>query len=238
MAQKTVAVDGMGTITIVKSSRSKSMRISIAQGAVRVSIPSWMPYAAGEAYVYAQKAWVAEHLSKHTTSPIRDGQRVGKYHTIEFTQHSKETKARITKTKIIVSYTAGLSTEAEEVQSVAKGATVRALKKESERLLGPRLAMLAERHGISYTSASYKQLKRRWGSCDSQKRIVLSCFLVELPWELIDYVIIHELAHTKHMDHGQAFWKLCQDMLPGALDRRRELKRFDPIVGAKKSARA
>lgn len=238
MAQKTVVLDGIGAVVLVKSPRSKAMRISVAQGTVRVSMPTWMPYAAGEAYVYAQRAWVAEHVSKHRHTPIEDGQRVGKYHTVQFTQHSEATKARITKTKIIVSYTSSLQTGDDEVQEVAKGAAIRALKKESERLLGPRLQLLAERHGIEYTSVSYKQLKRRWGSCDSHKRIVLNCFLVELPWDLIDYVIIHELAHTRYMDHSEAFWGYCQQMLPAAKDRRLELKRYDPVVGAKKSARA
>lgn len=238
MAQKSVVVGDIGTVTLVKSSRSKSMRISVAQGTVRVSMPTWMPYAAGEAYVYAQRAWVAEHIPKYSNTLIDDGQRVGKYHTVEFAQHSEATKARITKTKIIVSYTSGLVTDNEEVQGVAKSAAIRALKKESERLLGPRLQMLAERHGIEYASVTYKQLKRRWGSCDSHKRIVLNCFLVELPWDLIDYVIIHELTHTQFMDHSEAFWKYCQQILPTAQDRRRELKRYDPVVGAKKSARA
>lgn len=238
MAQKTVVLNDIGRVTLVKSSRSNSMRISVTQGTIRVSIPTWMPYAAGEAYVYAQRAWVAEHLPKHRSAPILDGQRVGKYHTIEFKPHSAATKARISKTKICITYSTDYEINDDEVQAVAKSAAIRALKKESARLLGPRLAMLAERHEVEYASVAYKQLKRRWGSCDSKKRIVLNCFLVELPWELIDYVIIHELAHTQHMDHSEAFWKLCQHMMPGAFDRRRELKRYDPVVGAKKSARA
>jgi predicted metal-dependent hydrolase len=238
MSQKTVVLSDIGSVNIIKSSRNKSMRISVTHGIIRVSIPTWMPYAAGEAYVHAQRAWVAEHLAKRVISTLEDGQRVGKYHTMQFAPHSGATKARMTKTKIIVKYQTGLAPDAQEVQTIAKNAAIRALKKESERLLGPRLAELAKRHHIDYDSVSYKQLKRRWGSCDTQRRIVLNCFLVELPWELIDYVIIHELAHTKHMDHSAAFWGLCEQLLPDTQTRRKELKKYDPIVGAKKSARA
>lgn len=238
MAQKVVDIDGIGPVTLVKSSKSKAIRISIARGKIRVSMPTWMPYATALTYAHTQRRWIELHAEKYKVATIEDGQRVGKYHTVTFTPLNGEPRARITKTKIIVSYDPAVGVTAPEVQEKANEAAVRALKKESERLLGPRIEALAARHDIEYSSIGYKRLKRRWGSCDSKKHIVLNIFLVELPWELIDYVIIHELAHTKHMDHSDGFWRLCKELLPASQDRRHELKRYDPVIGAKKSARA
>jgi len=97
-------------------------------------------------------------------------------------------------------------------------------------LLPPRLARLASEYGFSYRSVSAKQLKRRWGSCDSQHNIVFNFFLMELPWDLIDYVLLHELTHTEHMHHGPDFWSRLKQISPRALDLRRQINTYRPII--------
>jgi hypothetical protein len=69
-----------------------------------------------------------------------------------------------------------------------------------------RLKSLAERHGFTYNRVSVRDQKARWGSCSGRNNISLSIRLVSLPDELIDYVILHELTHTRKRDHGPAFW--------------------------------
>lgn len=64
--------------------------------------------------------------------------------------------------------------------------------------------------GFSYQAVRYHRQFRRWGSCSSLKNINLSHRLIGAPASLVDYVILHELAHLKYLNHGQEFWNLVK----------------------------
>ena len=79
-------------------------------------------------------------------------------------------------------------------------------KVEAKTLLTTRLQQLAKDNGFSYNKVFIRNQKTRWGSCSSKNNISLNMKLVKLPDELIDYVILHELVHTRKKDHSKAFW--------------------------------
>src|SRR5205814_2081858 len=116
------------------------------------------------------------------------------------------------------------------VQSAALKASVRALRKEAEALLPQRLATLADQTGLSYRNVSVKQLKSRWGSCSSAKDITLNLFLMQLPWHLIDYVLLHELVHTKVMRHGEPFWRELERHVSQPKQLRHEIGTYQPTL--------
>ena len=82
-------------------------------------------------------------------------------------------------------------------------------------------------------SVSLRNTKTRWGSCSSSGRISLSSRLLFAPPEILDYVIIHELAHTKVKSHGKRFWGIVENIMPDHKQRRQWLKKNDsniPII--------
>ena len=79
-------------------------------------------------------------------------------------------------------------------------------KTKAKNTLIQRLEWLASKHGFSYNKVSIRNQKTRWGSCSSKNNISLNMKLVRLPDELVDYIILHELAHTIVKDHSKAFW--------------------------------
>ncbi len=81
------------------------------------------------------------------------------------------------------------------------------LRKEAKRLLPNRTAQLANKYGFTVESVKIQSSKSRWGSCSQAGSINLSLYLMILPAHLIDYVILHELCHTKEMNHGVNFWR-------------------------------
>lgn len=81
------------------------------------------------------------------------------------------------------------------------------LRKEAKRLLPERTKQLALKFGFTHSGVKIQSSKSRWGSCSREKNINLSFYLMLLPAHLVDYVILHELCHTKEMNHGEKFWK-------------------------------
>lgn len=233
MATKTIELPDVGSVTLVKRTQSRNLRLSVTRQGVRVSMPRWTPFAAGEAFARKHETWIKTELAKVILPDISGGQRIGKMHYVRFEHvlNGPPTTSRVTATEIIVRLAPQESPTDAVVQTRAQSACVRALKREVERLLPPRVAGLAAKHGRTYASVSAKQLKRRWGSCDSTRNLTFNLFLMELPWDYIDYVIMHELAHTVHMDHGPNFWQLLCSMEPRARDISKQLKRHQPTVG-------
>ncbi len=233
MSQKIVDIPGVGKVQLVKSSRSKHIRITLTPDGARVSMPTWMPYAAGTAFVAQQKGWIRRQ--RENIAPRRllgDGDRIGRMHTLHFMVVRTPTmvKTRIAATKITVQIHESTDIFDETIQARALEGAKKALKKEADLVLPARLAGLADKHGFTYSGVSTKQLKRRWGSCDSKQHIVLNYFLMELPWECIDYVLLHELTHTKHLHHGPAFWALMKLVLPSVDDIRKQMRQYQPML--------
>lgn len=72
----------------------------------------------------------------------------------------------------------------------------------------------ASKYGFKYKTVRISDAARRWGSCSSSGSINLNWRLMRAIPEVIDYVIVHELAHTRHMDHSTKFWELVADVMP------------------------
>ena len=101
----------------------------------------------------------------------------------------------------------------------------RALRLQAERVLPERLRALSVLHNLPFNTCKVNVSKGRWGSCSGRKDINLSCYLALLPSHLRDYVMLHELCHTREMNHGPRFWALLDALTDGkAKALREELK--------------
>ena len=85
---------------------------------------------------------------------------------------------------------------------------------------------LARRHGFSFNRLFIRNQKTRWGSCSSNNNINLNMNLVSLPGELRDYVILHELVHTKHKNHGKKFWAALDKLVGDSKEFRRQMRKY------------
>lgn len=87
-----------------------------------------------------------------------------------------------------------------------------ALRQQAKNILPQRLKELAQLHDLHYTSVRINAARTRWGSCSSKGNINLSLYLMILPQQLSDYVLLHELCHTREMNHGPHFWQLMDQV--------------------------
>ena len=99
-------------------------------------------------------------------------------------------------------------------------------KEIAKQRLVNRLDELCKQNGFMYNRVSVKNQKTRWGSCSAKNNINLNVNLAGLPGELIDYVLFHELVHTKIKDHGKLFWQELSKFIkdPKSLDKK--LRRY------------
>lgn len=232
MATKQIDIPQIGPVTLYKRRGNRSLRLTIsAGGEVRVSLPYWVPYKAGEQFAISKSRWIAANRTKSSRA-LAHGHGIGKAHRLYFEQQAMATQvnARIVANEVRVSFPTKYSERDIIVQQAAHRASIRALRKEAATLLPQRLAALAGQMGYHYNSVTIKQLKSRWGSCNTNKEITLNLFLMQLPWHLIDYVLVHELVHTKVMRHGAPFWKEFEEYMPDAKALRKQMSVYQPTL--------
>ena len=100
-----------------------------------------------------------------------------------------------------------------------------ALREEALRVLPERVRHFAARMGVSPASVRVTAARTRFGSCSAKNGLCLSLYLMQYPPEAVDYVVVHELSHILHKNHGPAFWACVAAVLPDYAARRALLLR-------------
>lgn len=226
MATKAVDITNLGTVKLYKRRGVKNIKLSLgADGKIRVTMPLWVPYAAGVRFAQQKEAWILAQQVK--PKPLHEGQAIGRRHRLCFISGAK-LATRLKDLNVQITVPDGKSATDDDVQEIAFKAAVRALKKQARETLPNRLSELAQIHGFNVSKITIKKLKGRWGSCDQHNNITLNCFLMQIPDEYIDYVLLHELVHTKVLAHGPKFWAEFERCLPNAKRYRKDMRRFSP----------
>ena len=103
-------------------------------------------------------------------------------------------------------------------------AEVRVYKKRAQGIISRRVSHYAEIMGVTYGRITIRDQKSRWGSCSAEGNLNFSWRLILMPIEVMDYVVVHELAHLKEMNHSKAFWEEVEKVLPDYKEQRKWLK--------------
>jgi predicted metal-dependent hydrolase len=232
MSFKSFELKDIGKITIYKKRSNKSLKISVGQdNEIKISLPIWTPYAVGLNFARANKDWITKNLT-YSDKTISDGQQIGKTFRLKIVSIStdKKLRSRIKDQNVFIylpeNQNLNSSFNQEKVETIIK----RALKLESSSIIKQRLDFISSQTNLDYKSLKIKELKRRWGSCDSNGHITINLYLIQLPWDLIDYVLLHELVHTKHMSHGREFWDLLELLNPNTKKFRKAIKDYKPVI--------
>lgn len=98
------------------------------------------------------------------------------------------------------------------------------MKREAKAVLAKRVEFFAKKMGVCYSSIKITGAKTRWGSCSAKNNLNFAWRLIMCPLEVIDYIVVHELSHVAHKNHGPDFWASVQTVLPDYKKRRAWLK--------------
>lgn len=220
-----------GCVVCKRSRTSRYVRLRIAQdGTLRATLPPGgtlrhVQQLIDESRVELRKLIGEQSLHK---ALYVNGQPIGQSHRLEVIEGLTSSSHTIHQQKIIVSLAAGVDSTSTTAQTLIKLAVKTALRREAKAYLPRRLAYLAQQHGFRYTKTRFANQSGRWGSCSSSGTISLNIALMNLPLELVDYVIIHELCHTVHLNHQPDFWNLVEQHSPSYRTLRKALKQHNP----------
>src|SRR3990167_382813 len=230
MSKKIVNIAGLGPVVMNKRRGMRNIRIAVmANGVVRVNLPKWASFWTAERFVKKHSDWIVRQKSKVEVLVIRPGDKIGRLAIVKFEQKAaKRTTAKISAETILVRSPFAWSSP--QVQKTLHQAAERSLKMQAKVILPARTEVLSKRSGIKFNELRIRKMTSRWGSCSAKANISLSLFLIQLPDELMDYVIMHELVHTKHLNHGRAFWGLMQKLSPNTKTLRKRLLRIGPAL--------
>lgn len=229
----------IGDITLVTSRRAKNLRITIKPVVgVVVTKPFLMSKRRAIKFVASKETWILKNLKKtqlieekhtffdentvfHTNS-----------HQLHIVKWEKETfRTTIKDGVILFKYPETYSINNPEVQKRIRKAIEKTWKLEAEETLVPLLHKLAIKHQFNYSSVTIKNVTSKWGSCSYKNDIILSLHLMRVPKHLQEYVILHELCHTKEKNHQKPFWNLMNLVTNGmakAWDK--ELKQYSTKI--------
>lgn len=220
-----------GVITVRRSPRARQVRIRVApNGLLRASMPPYTPMLFLKRLIKSSRDELRAMIEDARPEVVyRDGQSIGKRHTLvvrEGAQFSITKKSY----SIIVQLAPGQSLLDNDVIDTLRDTVIKALRLEAKEYLTKRLRYLSEIMNCDYERVRFSHASSRWGSCSSTGTISLNIALMKLPFELIDYVIIHELAHTKEMNHGDQFWTIVAQFDPLYKQHRKRLKAETPSI--------
>ena len=102
---------------------------------------------------------------------------------------------------------------------------IRELVKKARRVIPEKVATFAEKMGVSWGKISIRKQTTVWGSCSMSGNLSFNCLLMLMPESVVDYVVVHELAHRIQMNHSRLFWAEVEKMMPDYKLRRDWLKK-------------
>lgn len=227
MSSKTIDLPNIGKVTFTKNTRSKSIKIHINGSKVKVTYPRYTSLAIAKSYAIAKKNWIIKHRTPDIV--FHSGDLIGKKHKL-LIEHYDITRpsTTISNYDVLIKLPLGMESQEERSQKFIRTKVETILKIESEEMITERLRDLSYEHSLDFKSVYYKKLSRRWGSCDSHKNLIFNIYLIQLPWEIIDYVICHELAHTVEMNHSTAFWRKVEELCTDYKSLRKEIQKYPP----------
>jgi len=231
MTTKYINIEQVGQVSFIINERSRRIRLSVkSDGEIVVSMPPSALYRDAIRFVESKTDWIVKQQSR-----IRAGLTLfapescfkTRFHKLAITKgNTDKVYNRIGNGVIQIFIPERVNHEQPKIQEFIKNTLIDVMRWEAKIYLPKRLKELADKHGFKYQNVSIKNASTRWGSCSSVNNINLNLHLMRVPEHLIDYVLLHELAHTVVKNHGEKFWLLLEQCYPNARKADKEMNKY------------
>ena len=224
-ANKTIAYN-------VSRARVKNLYISIENGEVVIKAPWYATNNQIQEVVESKREWIMKKLEEYQSSPRKvkdyaDGERfqvLGESYFLNVYYTDTE-KAKLNiengKIEIVLPVRYANQDNTEIIKNMINKMYYMIAEKEVEAAM----EKMRKITGLAPEEYRIKKVKTSWGSCSSNKKISINQDLMMYSRHAIEYVVLHELCHLKHMNHSKKFWALVEKYMPDYKDAEKELKR-------------
>lgn len=214
------------TVRFVRERRARRYVLRLdPDGTPRVTIPRGGSTGAARRFVVSQRKWIdKERYRRALTPPTPREWRAGtpillRGRTCPLVVEARDGGYDVRLGELAIR--AG-GTPTDDLRPLVEAA----LRKVAEREMPPRLLDLANRHGLAVQKVQIRNQRWRWGSCSSSGRISLNWRLVQVPPDVCDYVLVHELMHLRVQNHSARFWRLVAAACPEHREARAWLRNY------------
>jgi predicted metal-dependent hydrolase len=216
MIVKVVHIHNLGNVTFSQSARSRSIRLRVKPDqTVLVSYPAYVTFKEAMRFTEQHAEWVTRQKEKNEHRQPKfseDTPFKTRSYTIYFKKHPGKFSLKQTKKQIIILYPEQSDLNDPEIIGKIKKVLTAVYRLEAKEYLPARLAELAAAIGFQYGNITIRNNTSNWGSCSGRNNISLNLHLMKMPDHLIDYILLHELAHTRVKNHGPKFWELLDSL--------------------------
>lgn len=204
-----------------KRRNSKCVKMSLdTNGVVKVSLPYYTPYIFANNFVNNNIQWISKKLEHFEEQKNKYYYLGNDIILIKKSCANIKSFNYIKKDNLLILETnknCSLSNKELYIQWLGERAT---------EYIPNRVKELSQQHNFEYNSIKVKNLSSRWGSCSAKKNLSFNLKLMYFDYQVIDYVIIHELCHLKELNHSKKFWKLVEDIIPNYREYKTQLNKL------------
>ncbi|MBR5454989.1 MAG: M48 family metallopeptidase [Rikenellaceae bacterium] len=208
----------LGAIRLQRRVGCRRISISVGRGGrITVTRPWFVSERTALEFVNKKIEWIVaarQRAEKSAESPtLTTGYRT-RTHTLRIESGARNSYT-ITADEVVVTLTSQIDPTSEAGQQMIRTAVIETLRAEAHAVLPPMVERLAAQHGFSYNGLTVKNIHSKWGSCSTTNHLNFSLYLMLLPDELIEFVVLHELCHTIHKNHSVRFHALLNSIVGG-----------------------
>jgi predicted metal-dependent hydrolase len=199
---------------------------------ILVSFPPVVSFTRAYEFIVKNKSWIEKQQEKFqirlvSSMPLYPVKT--RYHTVNLLPGNDSFSVRQQKYDITIHYPASMPPDNEQVQKYASQIMTAVYRWEAKRYLPARLIELSLKHNLPFNKVTIRNNRSNWGSCSSKNNISLNLNLMKIPDHLIDFILLHELVHTRIKNHGIKFWELLNTLTNGqAKMLTSEVKKYSP----------
>jgi predicted metal-dependent hydrolase len=218
----------------LKRSSRRTIGFTIDGTGLAITAPRWVTLADIESAIVDKQKWIFKKLAEWQTRveqralpriDWKDGAQfpyLGK--TIRVSLGSAKSALHFDVESGVLSLALPALADPQQIKDRVQGW----LQTEAKRIFGDRLRVYAQKLGVEFRTYALSSAATRWGSCSSDGKIRLNWRLIHFPVSIIDYVVAHELAHLREMNHSPRFWETVESIFPEFREARHTLKHHPP----------
>lgn len=216
--------------TLKKKRGCRNITLRVDERGLRVTAPLRSSDAEVKKFIAAKQKWIEKHLQFYKNLPLLKSS----FQTGDFLPYLGENCS------VVVSEGKNKRPKIEKVantffissnfDAVPKKFVKKWYFEQSEKIISERVDIWKEKFGVNVNGISVRSQRSRWGSCSTKGNLNFNWKLVMAPLEVVDYLVIHELAHLNHMNHSEKFWQTVEQHCSDYKQRDKWLRQNGPLL--------